>query len=98
VLGNGNLAQATTMKMRGQRWGGAAWWLGKKNGVGEKGVGERAAGERGAMGRGKAGPEIISSRGNKGGKIEKHGGGRVEDREEPSMAASVQTGHMAQMM
>jgi hypothetical protein len=34
--------------------------------------------------------------GNKGGKIEKDGGGRVEDRGEPGVAASVRTGHLDQ--
>jgi hypothetical protein len=49
-------------------------------------------GERGTMGRGKGGPEEIISRGNKSGQIGKNGRGREEDREEPSVAASEQTG------
>jgi hypothetical protein len=48
VLGNGNLGLTTTMKKRGERRGGAARRLGRKN----------DAGERGAMGRGKDGPEM----------------------------------------
>jgi hypothetical protein len=68
--------------MRGERRGGAARRLIKR---GEDG-------ERGAMGRGKEGPEAITSRGNKGGKMEKDGRGRVEERGEPGAAASEQAG------
>jgi hypothetical protein len=50
------------------------------------------------MSRGKDSLEIILHRGNKGRKIEKDGGGRVGDRGEPSMVASVQAGHLDQMM
>jgi hypothetical protein len=46
------------------------------------------------MGRGKDGPEEITSRGNKGGQMGKNGRGRVEERGEPSAAASVQAGHL----
>jgi hypothetical protein len=49
-------------------------------------------GERGAMGRGKVGPEEVTSGGNKGGQMGKHGRGREEDREEPSAVASEQPG------
>jgi hypothetical protein len=35
--------------------------------------------------------------GNNRGKMDKNGGGRVEDRGEPGMVASVQTGYMDQM-
>jgi hypothetical protein len=54
--------------------------------------------KRGAMGRGHNIPEMILCGGNKGGKMEKDGRGRVEERGEPSMAAPVQTGHLDQMM
>jgi hypothetical protein len=47
------------MKLRGERWGGAAWRL-VKRGVDR---------ERGMMGRGKVGPEEITSRGNIGRQI-----------------------------
>jgi hypothetical protein len=46
------------------------------------------------MGRGMEGQEMTTSRGNKGGKREKHGRGREEDRGEPGMAAPVQAGHL----
>jgi hypothetical protein len=82
VLGNGNVGLTTPMKMRGERRGGAAWRLAMRE----------VDGERGTMGRGKVGPEEITSGGNKGGQREKHGRGREEDREEPSMAASEQPG------
>jgi hypothetical protein len=84
VLGNGNLGLTTPTTRRRERRGGVARRLAKK---GEDG-------ERGAMGRGKGGPELITSRGNKGGQMAKHGRGRVEERGEPGVAASVQTGHL----
>jgi hypothetical protein len=46
------------------------------------------------MGRGKDSPEMTPCSGNKGRKIENDGSRRVEDRGEPSMAASVQAGHL----
>jgi hypothetical protein len=49
-------------------------------------------GERGMMGRGKVGLEKIISGGNKGREMGKHRRGREEEREEPSMAASMQAG------
>jgi hypothetical protein len=65
VLGNGNLRLIILTKVRGERWGGAAQRLMKK---GEDG-------ERGVMRRGKGGLEATISRGNKGGKMGKHGRG-----------------------
>jgi hypothetical protein len=50
--------------------------------------------ERGMMGRGKDSLEEITSRGNKGRQIGKKGRGRVEERGEPSIAASMQIGHL----
>jgi hypothetical protein len=50
------------------------------------------------MSRGKDGPELIPSGGNKGGKMENDGRGRVEESGEPSAAAPVQAGHLDQMM
>jgi hypothetical protein len=41
---------------------------------------------------------MLPSRGNKGGKTEKHERAREEDGEEPSMVASMQAGYMDQMM
>jgi hypothetical protein len=82
VLGNGNLGHTTPTTKRGERRRGAAQRLKKR---GENG-------ERGAMGRGKGGPEEIISGGNKGGQMGKNGRGREEDREEPGVAASEQTG------
>jgi hypothetical protein len=82
VLGNGNLGLTTPTMKRGERRGGAVWRLMKR---GENG-------ERGTMGRGKGGPEEIISRGNKGGQMGKSRRGREEDREEPGVAASEQTG------
>jgi hypothetical protein len=79
VLGNGNLVLTTPMKMRGERPTGAAQRLTKK----------REDGERGVMGYDKDGLEMIPSGGNKGGKMEKNGRGRVEESGEPSMVASV---------
>jgi hypothetical protein len=96
MLGNGNLGQAILMmrrRERGEQWGRAGRWIGNKTGAE---MGE--VGERGAMGRGKEGPEITQRRGNKGRKIDKKGGGRVEERGEPSMAGSVRTGHLEQTM
>jgi hypothetical protein len=91
VLGNGNLGQATLVRMtreRRERRGGTTWRLRKRSGVG---TGE--SGERGALGRGNVGLEVILLGGNKGGKIDKNGGGRVEDRgEQPSEVASEHTG------
>jgi hypothetical protein len=49
------------------------------------------------MPRGKEGLEILASGGNKGGQMGKHGRGRVEEREEPCVVASVQAGHWDQM-
>jgi hypothetical protein len=57
VLGNGNLGQATPVRMtgeRGERRAGTTWRLRKRNGAG---TGE--SGERGALGRGNVGPEVI---------------------------------------
>jgi hypothetical protein len=88
VLGNGNLGLRTLMKMRGERRGGAAWRLTKR----------REDGETGAKRRGNEGPEVIPSRGNKGGQMEKHGRGREEERQEPGAAAPVQVGYLDQMM
>jgi hypothetical protein len=87
VLGNGNLGLTTPMTMRVERRGGVAQRLGRKI----------DAGERGVIGRGKDGLAMTLRRGNQGGKMEKDGRGRVEDREEPSMVASVQAGHMDKM-
>jgi hypothetical protein len=77
---------------RGVRLGGAVWRLEEKTRAGVRG-----AGERGAKGRGKGGLETAQCRGNNGGKMDKHGGGRVEERGEPGVVASVQTGYMDQM-
>jgi hypothetical protein len=84
VLGNSNLRLTTPVKMRGERRGGAAQRLAKR---GEEG-------EQGTVGRGKGGPEEIISGGNKGRQIAKNGRGRVEERGEPGVVASVQTGHL----
>jgi hypothetical protein len=84
VLGNGNLGLTTPTKMRGERRGGAAQRLAMRG----------KEGGRGAMGRDKDGLEEITSGGNKGGQMGKHGRGRVEERGEPGMAASEQTGLM----
>jgi hypothetical protein len=84
VLGNGNFGRTTPMTMRGDRRGGAARRLGKKG----------VDGERGTMGRGNVGPEQITSGGNKGRQMGKNGRERVEERGEPSAAASVRTGHL----
>jgi hypothetical protein len=55
------------------------------------------SGERGALGRGNVGPEVILLGGNKGGKIDKNGGGRVEDRgEQRGEVASEHTGLLEQ--
>jgi hypothetical protein len=80
VLGNGNLGQGTLVRMtgeRGERRGGTTRRLRKRS---RAGTGE--SGERGALGRGNVGLEVILLGGNKGGKIDKNGGGRVEDRGE----------------
>jgi hypothetical protein len=80
VLGNGNLGQATLVRItgeRGERRGGTTQRLRKRSGAG---TGE--SGESGALGRGNVVPEVILLGGNKGGKIDKNGGGRVEDRGE----------------
>jgi hypothetical protein len=82
VLGNGNLGLTTSTNTRGERRGGAAWRLAKKD----------VDGERGAMGRGKVGLEEITRGGNKGGQIGKTGRGREEERGEPGMAAPKQAG------
>jgi hypothetical protein len=75
VLGNGNLGLTTPMKARGERRGGAARRLGRRN----------ESGERGATEKGNNGPELNTSGGNKGGKIGKNGRGRVEEGEEPGV-------------
>jgi hypothetical protein len=62
---------------RRERRGGTTWRLRKRS---RAGIGE--SGERGALGRGNVGPEVILLGGNKGRKIDKNGGGRVEDRGE----------------
>jgi hypothetical protein len=82
VLGNGNLGLTTPTKMRGERRAGAAWMLAKRE----------VDGERGAVGRGKGGQEETNNGGNKGGQMWKNGRGREEDREEPGVVASEQTG------
>jgi hypothetical protein len=82
VLGNGNLGLTTPMKTRGERRGGAARRLAKKE----------ADGERGAMGRGKVGPEEITCGVNKGGQLGKTGREREEERGEPGAAAPEQAG------
>jgi hypothetical protein len=77
---------------RGERRGGTTRRLRKRSGAG---TGE--SGERGAMGRGNVGPEVILLGGNKGGKIDKNGRGRVEDRgEQPGEVASERTGLLEQ--
>jgi hypothetical protein len=86
VLGNGNLGLTTPMARRGERRGGAARRLAKKE----------EDGERGAKSRGNDGPEEIHYGGNKGGQIRKDGRGRVEERGEPGVAAPVQAGHLEQ--
>jgi hypothetical protein len=95
VLGNGNLGQATPVRMTGERRerrGGTTRRLRKRSGAG---TGE--SGERGAFGRGNVGPEVILLGGNKGGKIDRNGGGRVEDRgERPGEVASERTGLLEQ--
>jgi hypothetical protein len=45
---------------------------------------------------GKEGPESHFASRTKGGKLDENGWGRLEDREEPSAATSVQTGHIEQ--
>jgi hypothetical protein len=80
LLGNGNLGQATPVRMtgeRGERRWGTTRRLRKRS---RAGIGE--SGERGALGRGNVGPEVILLGGNKGGKIDKNGWERVEDRGE----------------
>jgi hypothetical protein len=62
---------------RRERRGGTTWRLRKRSGAG---TGESR--ERGALGRDNISPEVILLGGNKGGKIDKNGGGRVEDRGE----------------
>jgi regulator of replication initiation timing len=70
VLGNGNLGLATPpTKKRGERRGGAARRLGRKEGVGEKGE-ER----RGKVGRPGAGGEEASTTGGGGERVEESGG------------------------
>jgi hypothetical protein len=84
VLGNGNLGLTALTKVRGERQGGAAWRLVKKE----------VEGERGVMGRGKDGPEEITSNGNKGRQMGKNGRGIAEERADPGMVAPVQVGHL----
>jgi hypothetical protein len=88
VLGNSNLGLTTPMKTRGERRGGAARRLAKRG----------DAGERGAKGKAKGGPEEKINGGNKGGQMGKNGRGREEDREEPGVAASEQTGLLDKTM
>jgi hypothetical protein len=69
VLGNGNLALATPpMKKRGERRGGAARRLGRKEGVGERGE-ER----RGKVGPPGAGGKETSTTGGGGERVEESG-------------------------
>jgi hypothetical protein len=82
VLGNGNLRRTTPMTRRGERRGGAARRVAKRE----------EEGERGAVGRGKGGPEEITNGGNNGGQRGKNGRGREEDWEDPGPVASEQTG------
>jgi hypothetical protein len=86
VLGNGNLGLTTPTARRGERRGGVARRLAKKE----------EDGERGAKRRGNDGPEEINHGGNKGGHIRKDGRGRAEERGEPGAAAPVQAGHLEQ--
>jgi hypothetical protein len=76
------------MARRGERQGGAAWRLAKKEGDGE----------RGAKRRDNDSLEEIHCRGNKGGQLAKDGRGRVEERGEPSVVAPMQAGHLEQQM
>jgi hypothetical protein len=82
VLGNSNLGLTTSTKTRGERQGGAAQRLAKKE----------VDGERGTMGRGKVGLEEITCRRNQGGQIGKTGRGKGEERGEPGAAAPEQAG------
>jgi hypothetical protein len=50
------------------------------------------------IGRHKDSLEMILSGGNKGGKMDKNSGQRVEDKEEPSAVASMQIGYLDQIM
>jgi hypothetical protein len=77
---------------RGERRGGTTRRLRKRSGVGRGESGERAA-----LGRGNVGPEEITSGGNTGGQMGKNGRGREEDREEPGVVASEQTGLLDKM-
>jgi hypothetical protein len=79
VLGKGNLGLTTPTKITGERQGGLAWRLAKRG----------VDGDRDATGRGKDRPEERTSRGNKDGQMGKNGRGRVEERGEPGMVASV---------
>jgi hypothetical protein len=76
---------------RGERWGRVVRRLGRRSNMGEKGMGKR-----GASSRGTGGLEILPCGGNKGGKTHKHSRARREDREEPSMVASMQVGLLDQ--
>jgi hypothetical protein len=78
---------------RGERRGGTTWRLRKRSGVG---TGESR--ERGALGRGNISLEVISLGGNKGGKIDKNGGERVEERGEPGVVAPEQAGLLDKKM
>jgi hypothetical protein len=49
------------------------------------------------MRRGTDSMEVIPCRGNKGGKMDENGRGRIENREEPGMVVSVQAGYLDQM-
>jgi hypothetical protein len=77
VLGNGNLRLTTAMARWGERQGGVAWRLAKKEGDEERGV-KRSSND---------GSEMIQCGGIKGGQIGKDGRGRVEERGEPCMVA-----------
>jgi hypothetical protein len=72
VLGNGNLRLATSpTKKRGERRGGAARWLGRKEGVGERGEERWGKGGRPSMGSKEAsttgGGERVKESGGAGG-------------------------------
>jgi hypothetical protein len=49
---------------------------------------------RGVKHGGNEGLEITSGGGNEGGKMDKNSQGKIQDREEPSMVASMHIGHM----
>jgi hypothetical protein len=82
VLGNGNLGLTTPTKRRGERRGGAAQRLAKRE----------EDGQRGVKGRGNEGLEEVNRGANKGGQIGNTGRGREEERGEPGAAAPEQAG------